>query len=486
MCRLERGAEGSGGRPGRSGSSRPRTSGAASRSRSAATRSRSTSVITNPAADPHDYEPTPADARAMAGADLVIVNGVGYDPWATTLLAASPGPLVINVGDLVGAKDGDNPHLWYNPAYVRTFISALTRDLQTLDPAGGFAHGAQLYETAGLKRYDDLIAAIRHRYAGTAVGASESIFAMLAPALGLRLVTPPSFLRAISEGSDVSAADKRTIDRQIASRAIAIYVYNRQNATPDVQAQLAACRAHGIPIAAHHRDDGAGRGDVPAVAGRPARRNRAGAGEGGKTDDRASRPPDTAVSFHDAAVTVGGRAVWSDVNLRVAQGEFVAILGPNGAGKSTLIKAALGADPAVRRDRAHSRTAAGRGQPRDRLPPPAPQLRRQPAHARGRHRAARDSTARAGVSRCCSDAARIARPPHGYANSSTSSAPGPTLSAPSASCPEASSSGCSSPRRWPTIPRCCCSTSRSTAWICLPKPRSPRCSVTSASTSASP
>jgi zinc/manganese transport system substrate-binding protein len=207
-------------------------------------------VITNPAADPHDYEPTPADARAIAGADLAIVNGVGYDPWATTLLAASPGPLVIDVGDLVGAKDGDNPHLWYNPAYVRRFIAALAGDLEKLDPAGGFAHAGQVYETAGLRQYDGLLAAIRKRYAGTPVGASESIFAMLAPALGLRLVTPPSFLRAISEGSDVSAADKRTIDRQIAARQIKIYVYNSQNATPDVQAQLDACRARGIPIAA--------------------------------------------------------------------------------------------------------------------------------------------------------------------------------------------------------------------------------------------
>jgi zinc/manganese transport system substrate-binding protein len=207
-------------------------------------------VITNPAADPHDYEPTPADARAMAGADLVIVNGVGYDPWATTLLAASPGPIVINVGNLVGAKDGDNPHLWYNPSYVRTFIAELTRRLKTLDPAGDFDHRSRVYETVGLKRYDDLTATTRRRFSNTSVGASESIFAMLAPALGLHLVTPPSFLRAISEGSDVSAADKRTIDRQIASRQIAIYVYNSQNATPDVQAQLASCRAHGIPIAA--------------------------------------------------------------------------------------------------------------------------------------------------------------------------------------------------------------------------------------------
>jgi zinc/manganese transport system ATP-binding protein len=55
--------------------------------------------------------------------------------------------------------------------------------------------------------------------------------------------------------------------------------------------------------------------------------------------------PRVAVSFHEAAVTVGGRVIWSDVSLNVGQGEFVAILGPNGAGKSTLIKAALGLIP---------------------------------------------------------------------------------------------------------------------------------------------
>jgi zinc/manganese transport system substrate-binding protein len=213
---------------------------------------RVTSLIDNPSVDPHDYEPTPADARAVATADLVIVNGVGYDGWAQKLVSASSsGGTVLNVGKLVGAKNGDNPHRWYNPADVRTFVAALTRALARLDPgrATTFDSGQVTFEKVALKPFDDLVATIRTTYAGTRVGASESIFSMLAPSLGLNLITPAGFLKAISEGSDVSASDKATIDRQIATHQIAIYVYNSQNATPDIQAQIKACKAANIPTA---------------------------------------------------------------------------------------------------------------------------------------------------------------------------------------------------------------------------------------------
>jgi zinc/manganese transport system substrate-binding protein len=100
-----------------------------------------------------------------------------------------------------------------------------------------------------LKQYDATITAVKSRYSGTPVGASESIFAMLAPALGLDLITPPTFLKAISEGTDVSVADKETIDQQIQDHRIKIYVYNSQNVTPDVQAQLNEVKAQHIPVA---------------------------------------------------------------------------------------------------------------------------------------------------------------------------------------------------------------------------------------------
>lgn len=211
-----------------------------------------TSIITNPSADPHVYEPTPADGRAVAGADLVWYNGIGYDGWMPKLLAADPGPrTVLDVGRVVGVGAGGNPHRWYNPDDTGKVIAAYAADLSRLAPsqAGYIRAQAAAYTSTGLKAYNDEIALIRSRYTGSPVGASESIFSMLAPSLGLHLLTPPTFLQAISEGTDVTAADKSTIDRQIAGHLIEAYIYNSQNTTPDVQAQLAACRAQGIPTA---------------------------------------------------------------------------------------------------------------------------------------------------------------------------------------------------------------------------------------------
>jgi len=209
------------------------------------------SIITSPTADPHIYEPTAADARTIAQSQVVIDNGIGYDPWVARLLATGSGQTVLDVGNVVGVSAGGNPHRWYNPADVQAVVSTLVADFSRADPVDRAYFKAQQarFNHIALGRYHALISAIRTKYAGTPVGASESIFAMLAPALGLKLATPVSFLKAISEGTDVTAADKLTIDRQIRDHLIKIYVYNSQNVTHDVQVQLAEARAKDIPTA---------------------------------------------------------------------------------------------------------------------------------------------------------------------------------------------------------------------------------------------
>lgn len=211
-----------------------------------------TSLVDNPNSDPHDYEPTPADGREIATARFVIVNGIGYDPWAPKLVDASPSEqrTVLTVGDLLGLHDGDNPHRWYSPQDVQKVISAITADYERLDPADAayFDQQKQRFEGEQLGPYNQLVSDIRTRYAGTPIGASESIMTPLADDLGLRVLTPESFLDAISEGSDPTAADKSTVDNQVATRRIKVFVYNSQNATPDVQALVNEAKAANLPI----------------------------------------------------------------------------------------------------------------------------------------------------------------------------------------------------------------------------------------------
>ena len=102
--------------------------------------------------------------------------------------------------------------------------------------------------TGGFAQYNAALLAIRTSYAGVAVGASESIFAPLAQDLGLKLITPPSLLRAISEGTDPTVADQVTINDQIKQHQIKVYVENVQNRTPDIARQAELARANGIPV----------------------------------------------------------------------------------------------------------------------------------------------------------------------------------------------------------------------------------------------
>lgn len=220
----------------------------------AGSRASVSSIIVNPAADPHSYQPSAADARRMAGANMAIVNGLGYDEWAEQLLRSSPSSarVVLDVGKRLGRGAGSNPHRWYYPGDVRAVIAAIVAGYDRLDPADApyFAARRAKLETRGLARYDALRREIRARYAGVPVGYSESIFRGLGEDLGLKLITPAGFVRAVSEGTDVSAADKQTVDDQVRRRQIAVWVANSQNITPDVKRVDELARSAGVPVAA--------------------------------------------------------------------------------------------------------------------------------------------------------------------------------------------------------------------------------------------
>ena len=201
--------------------------------------------------DPHDYEPTASDARAVAGAGLVIVNGTGYDEWAKRLVESNPaeGRSVLDVGELLGLPADGNPHQWNSAASVERFLEAVTARYTELRPvdAAYFAERAAAVDAA-LDGYRTTVARIRDAYTGTPVGASEELLEPLAETLGLRIVTPEGYLEARHEETEPSVADRLATEGQLTGREVRAWLFDSREAAPDVVALNELAAANGIPV----------------------------------------------------------------------------------------------------------------------------------------------------------------------------------------------------------------------------------------------
>jgi zinc/manganese transport system substrate-binding protein len=209
------------------------------------------SLVSDPNADPHEFESSAASARAVAVADYVIQNGAGYDDWMTRLMAASPNPSrrALSIGNLVGTHPGDNPHLWYDPAYVTAAENRIEADFKALDPHDAAYFSARRAATdAAFTGVRGLLAQIHRRFAGRPVASTETVAVYLARYLGLKLISPPAFMTAISEGNEPPAASIAQFQRQLEGRRVRALIYNEQTATAlTTSMRELATRAH-IPV----------------------------------------------------------------------------------------------------------------------------------------------------------------------------------------------------------------------------------------------
>jgi zinc/manganese transport system substrate-binding protein len=209
------------------------------------------SIVTDPNADPHEYESNTANARAVSDADYAIVNGAGYDSWMDKLLSAggNPNRKVLKVADLLGKKAGDNPHFWYNPAYVNQVVSQMAQDLMTIDPVSA-SYYQQQYQTltVALAEYQNRIADIEKQFGGTKVAATEDIAVYLTDAAGLNLISPPAFMQAVAEGNDPPAQSIAEFQDQLEKKEPAVLIYNPQTVTPLTESIKKLATDSGIPI----------------------------------------------------------------------------------------------------------------------------------------------------------------------------------------------------------------------------------------------
>ena len=211
-----------------------------------------TSIITDPNADPHTYETDPKDAAAISAASFVVLNGVGYDDFASKLLDASPSKsrTVLSVDKVVGVTgDNPNPHLWYNPVYVKAAAEAIEQHLAAAEPGDStdFRANLQTFLTA-YQPYIDTLKDIRQRYAGEGIAYTERVPGYLVQAAGLVLRTPASFAQSIEDGNDPSPADTAAMDDAMQHHTVKVLLYNAQVTSPVTDKVKALAAAGGVPV----------------------------------------------------------------------------------------------------------------------------------------------------------------------------------------------------------------------------------------------
>ena len=184
------------------------------------------SVITlvGPEGDVHVYAPSPADARKIADAKLLVINGLGLEGWLPRLLQASgsKAPIITATEGIAPLKSGldADPHAWQSVANAKIYVANIRDALASVDPADAevFSSQAQTY----LGKLDALDREVREAIAKIPpsrrkVISTHDSFGYFASAYGVEFIAPVG----VSTESEASARDIAAIIRQIKNEKIA-------------------------------------------------------------------------------------------------------------------------------------------------------------------------------------------------------------------------------------------------------------------------
>ncbi|MDR5777409.1 zinc ABC transporter substrate-binding protein [Caballeronia sp. LZ002] len=209
-----------------------------------------TSILSNPDQDPHLFEASPSVGKALANAKLVVYNGADYDPWMTKLLAGSKSSSrqEIVVGELLNKKSGANPHLWYQPDAMPTLAKQLASSLQTSDPthAADYSKNLQTF-LASLRPIDARVDAIKAKYSGTPVTATEPVFGYMAQALGLEMRNG-AFQNAIMNDTEPAASDVAAFEGDLKDHRVHVLIYNSQATGGMAKRMRDLANQSGVPV----------------------------------------------------------------------------------------------------------------------------------------------------------------------------------------------------------------------------------------------
>jgi len=209
------------------------------------------SILNDPNADPHEFESSAQTAKLVADAKLVIVNGIGYDDFMDKLLRATNKPhrMVVSAQEILKKSDDDNDHIWYDPKTMPAVAEAAAAALAKLDPKNANYYSDQKAKyLAALKPIDEKIAALKAKYSGAPIAFTEPVAEYQAEAIGLNVLTPAGFMKAIEQGIDPAPADVAALRDLLTGKRVKALLYNNQVTSPLTKDIYDLAVKSGVPV----------------------------------------------------------------------------------------------------------------------------------------------------------------------------------------------------------------------------------------------
>jgi len=211
-----------------------------------------TAIMSNPNTDPHTFEASPAVAREISNASLIVQNGVGYDTWASDIEKAVPASSrkIVDVQQLLGLPDSTpNPHLWYNPTTMPKVATAIANDLAAIQPAHASYFKANAAKfTQSLSAWTQAIAAFKAAHPNTPVATTEPVADYMLQAAGADNMTPWAFQADIMNGTDPSPQNVAAEKALFTQHKVKVFLYNQQVTDTLTDSFIDLAHANGVPV----------------------------------------------------------------------------------------------------------------------------------------------------------------------------------------------------------------------------------------------
>lgn len=204
-------------------------------------------IIKNSATDPHDFEPTTADAKKLTNANIIVANGLGYDSWMNKLASSVSKKPVLVGEDLMGLTKVDNLHIWYDLDMPTKYVNYLVKRLSKLDKkhAAYFKENGDKYlaKIAKVKQ----IAKSADKKNNKPVFVSEPVFDYGLEEAGYK-IGDKEFEEAIENGTDPSPKTINKMTNEIKDKKIAFFVNNTQASSSTVKTFVKLAKENGVPV----------------------------------------------------------------------------------------------------------------------------------------------------------------------------------------------------------------------------------------------